>query len=76
MVDSLGVGFKYEDVLQLCQKAAQMDMARQGVAGLCRVAVHSIQQGLSLLGTSSITRSSRERPLLLVGIWWGMMAGA
>ena len=27
------MGFKYEDVLQLCQRAAQMDMARQGVAG-------------------------------------------
>ena len=30
-MDSLGVGFRYEDVLELCQKATQLDQDKQSV---------------------------------------------
>ena len=33
MVDNLGVGFKYEDIFELCQKAAKLDMSKSTMSG-------------------------------------------
>ena len=63
MVDSLGVGFKYEDVLQLCQKATQMDMARQGMAGE-RGHIVEVDMGRKEEGTAVELRKGRRRKYL------------